>query len=133
MDAPIEIPDRLNMVTFFLDDRLEEGRGDDMAVIDASTDRRLTYAEVHAGSCRVANLLRELGLTIEDRVQLLLLDTPEFVESYFGTLRAGCVAVPTNTWLRTKDYAYYFEYARKALFHQPMVDLPYWLRNIGTG
>lgn len=112
MDAPIEIPDRLNMVTFFLDDRLEEGRGDDVAVIDASTDRRLTYAEVHAGSCRVANLLRELGLSIEDRVQLLLLDTPEFVESYFGILRAGCVAVPTNTWLRTKDYAYYFEYAR---------------------
>ncbi len=112
MDAPIEIPDRLNMVTFFLDDRLEEGRGDDVAVIDASTDRQLTYAEIHAGSCRVANLLRELGLTIEDRVQLLLLDTPEFVESYFGILRAGCVAVPTNTWLRTKDYAYYFEYAR---------------------
>ncbi len=112
MDAPIEVPDRLNMVTFFLDDRLEEGLGDDVAIIDASTDRKVTYADVHAGSCRVANLLRELGLTIEDRVQLLLLDTPEFVESYFGILRAGCVAVPCNTWLRTKDYAYYFEYAR---------------------
>ncbi|MGH1339990.1 MAG: benzoate-CoA ligase family protein [Nannocystales bacterium] len=112
MDAPIDIPDRLNMVTFFLDDRLEEGRGDDVAIIDASTDREVTYAGVHEGSCRVANLLRELGLTIEDRVQLLLLDTPEFVESYFGILRAGCVAVPTNTWLRTKDFEYYFEYAR---------------------
>jgi len=112
MDAPIDIPDRLNMVTFFLDDRLEEGRGDDVAIIDASTEREVTYAGVHEGSCRVANLLRELGLSIEDRVQLLLLDTPEFVESYFGILRAGCVAVPTNTWLRTKDFEYYFEYAR---------------------
>ena len=112
MDAPIEIPDRLNMVTFFLDDRLEEGRGDDVAILDATEGREVTYAQVHAGSCQVANLLRELGLSIEDRVQLLLLDTPEFVESYFGILRAGCVAVPTNTWLRTKDYAYYFEYAR---------------------
>ncbi len=112
MDAPIEIPDRLNMVTFFLDDRLEEGRGDDVAIIDAANDREVTYAQVHEGSMRVANLLRELGLGIEDRVQLLLLDTPEFVESYFGILRAGCVAVPTNTWLRTKDFEYYLEYAR---------------------
>ncbi len=112
MDAPIEIPDRLNMVTFFLDDRLEEGRGADVAIVDVPGDREVTYAQVHAGSCRVANLLRELGLGIEDRVQLLLLDTPEFVESYFGILRAGCVAVPTNTWLQTKDFAYYFEYAR---------------------
>ncbi len=112
MDTPIEIPDRLNMVTFFLDDRLEEGLGDEVAIIDVPNEREITYAQVHARSCQVANMLRELGLGIEDRVQLLLLDTPEFVESYFGILRAGCVAVPTNTWLRTKDYAYYFEYAR---------------------
>ena len=45
-------------------------------------------------------------------MQLLLLDTPEFVAAYFGILRAGCVAVPTNTWLLPKDYAYYLEYAR---------------------
>ncbi len=112
MVAPIEIPDRLNMVSFFLDDRLQEGVGDQTAIIDVPNEREVSYREVYEGSCRVANLLRELGLGIEDRVQLLLMDTPEFVESYFGILRAGCVAVPTNTWLRTKDYAYYLEYAR---------------------
>jgi benzoate-CoA ligase len=78
---------------------------------------------VQAGSCQVANFLRELGLGIEDRVLLLLLDTPEFVETYFGVLRAGCVAVPANTWLLPKDYAYYLEYARpKAVF----VDAEVW-------
>jgi len=106
----IVVPDRLNMVGFFLDDRLREGHGDDVAVIHG--ERTLTYRELVAGSCRVTNLLRELGLRIEDRVQLLLLDTPEFIEAYFGILRAGCVAVPTNTWLSPKDYAYYLEYAR---------------------
>jgi len=113
---PIDIPDRLNMATWFLDDRVTEGLGDKPAIHyhppEADDRRTVTYAEVQAGSCRVANLLRELGLTIEDRVQLLLLDTPEFVEAYFGIMRAGCVAVPTNTWLQPKDYAYYFEYAR---------------------
>lgn len=107
---PIRIPDRLNMATWFLDDRLAEGRGDHTAIY--YRDQRFSYRDVYAGSCRVTNLLRELGLGIEDRVQLLLLDTPEFVESYFGILRAGGIAVPTNTWLKTKDYAYYLEYAR---------------------
>jgi benzoate-CoA ligase len=107
---PISIPDRLNMAEWFLDARLAEGRGDKTAVY--YRDERHTYRDLHVASCRVANLLRELGVRIEDRVQLLLLDTPEFVAAYFGILRAGCVAVPTNTWLTPKDYAYYLEYAR---------------------
>ena len=110
MADPIVVPDRLNMATWFLDARLQEGLGDKTAIY--YEDQQISYRQVHEGSCRVANLLRELGLGIEDRVQLLLLDTPEFVESYFGILRAGCVAVPTNTWLLEKDYAYYLEYAR---------------------
>lgn len=110
MGEPIEIPDRLNMVEWFLDARLEEGLGDKTAIYYG--DEEIRYADIVRESCRVANLLRELGLGIEDRVQLLLLDTPEFAYAYFGLLRAGCVAVPTNTWLKPKDYAYYLEYAR---------------------
>jgi benzoate-CoA ligase len=110
MAEPIEIPDRLNMATWFLDERLAEGLGDEIAVY--YEDRSFTYREIARESCRVTNLLRELGLGIEDRIMLLLLDTPEFVTTYFGLLRAGCVAVPVNTWLKPKDYAYYLEYAR---------------------
>lgn len=115
MSEPIVIPDRLNMAEWFLDRRLDEGLGDKTAIYFG--DREVTYAQVHAGSCRVTNLLRELGLRIEDRVLVAMLDTPEFVETYFGVLRAGCVAVPVNTWLLPKDYAYYLEYVRpKAVF-----------------
>ena len=108
--APIEIPDRLNMAEWFLDARVAEGLGEKTAIYYGETE--VTYRELVAQSCRVTNMLRGLGLRIEDRVQLLLLDTPEFVAAYFGVLRAGCVAVPTNTWLLAKDYAYYLEYAR---------------------
>ncbi|MEZ4450821.1 MAG: benzoate-CoA ligase family protein [Nannocystaceae bacterium] len=107
---PIQLPDRLNMVDYFLDDRLREGLGERTAIY--YRDRAISYREVSEGSCRVTNLLRRLGLRIEERVMLLLLDTPEFVTSYFGVLRAGCVAVPVNTWLTAADYAYYLEYAR---------------------
>ena len=110
MHPPIPVPDRLNMAEWFLDARLAEGLGDKTAIY--YRDQEIPYREVVAASCRVTGLLRELGLRIEDRVQLLLLDTPEFVYAYFGALRAGCVAVPTNTWLTEDDYAYYLEYAR---------------------
>lgn len=117
---PITIPDRLNMAEWFLDARLDEGFGDKTAVYypgdpdkqGSDPARELSYAELVAESCRVTNLLRELGLGIEDRVLLLMPDTPAFVAAYFGVLRAGCVAVPANNWLTAKDYAYYLEYAR---------------------
>ncbi|WP_052552057.1 benzoate-CoA ligase family protein [Enhygromyxa salina] len=112
----IEIPDRLNMAEWFLDRRLDEGLGDKTAIHyhGSSLDqpRQLSYAQLVGESCKVTNLLRELGLGIEDRVLILLPDTPAFVACYFGVLRAGCVAVPANNWLKAKDYAYYLEYAR---------------------
>jgi benzoate-CoA ligase len=111
--APIDVPDRLNMAEWFLDARLAEGLGDKTCIY--YRDQQISYHALYRESCRVANVLRNLGLRIEDRVQLLLLDTPEFAAAYFGILRAGCVAVPTNTWLTPADYAYYLEYARPKL------------------
>jgi benzoate-CoA ligase len=125
----IVVPDRLNMVSWFLDARVEEGLGDAVAVHyhpgphDAARD--VTYGELVTRSKQVCNLLRELGVRIEERVLLLLLDTPQFVEAYFGVLRAGAVAVPANTWLTPEDYAYYLEYARPRAV---IVDAEVWPR-----
>ncbi|MGB1699506.1 MAG: AMP-binding protein, partial [Nannocystaceae bacterium] len=107
---PIQIPDRLNMAEWFLDARVAEGLGDKTAVYYG--DETYSYNDLVAGSAQVAAVLRELGLRIEERVMLLLLDTPDFVTTYFGVMRAGGVAVPVNTWMQPKDYAYYLEYAR---------------------
>ena len=113
----ITIPDRLNMAEWFLDRRLDEGLADKTAIFydgsgPADPACEVSYAQLVARSCKITNLLRELGLGIEDRVLLLMPDTPAFVACYFGVLRAGCVAVPANNWLLAKDYAYYLEYAR---------------------
>jgi benzoate-CoA ligase len=125
----IVVPDRLNMVSWFLDARVEEGLGDRVAVHyhagEGDEARDVTYGELVRRSKQVCNLLRELGVRIEERVLLLLLDTPEFVETYFGVLRAGAVAVPANTWLLPEDYAYYLEYARPRAV---VVDAEVWPR-----
>jgi long-chain acyl-CoA synthetase len=56
----------------------------------------LTYAELDARSNRVANALVALGVTPVDRVALLFNNDYRFLETLFGTMRLGAVAVPLN-------------------------------------
>ncbi|HJW97200.1 MAG TPA: class I adenylate-forming enzyme family protein [archaeon] len=60
-----------------------------------SGERRLTYSEVN----RIANRIRDFVCTKtgkQDAVAILLDNSIEFVASYFGILKAGCVAVPMD-------------------------------------
>src|SRR5262249_52361901 len=50
--------------------------------------------------------LRDLGIEQEQRVALLLLDSPEFTASFFGSMKIGAVPVAINTSLRPNDYVY---------------------------
>lgn len=65
-----------------------------------------SWAEVDAAVDAVANGLRSRGLTVGDRVALLLGNTPDYVSAYFGILRAGCVAVPINTSYTAGELSY---------------------------
>jgi non-ribosomal peptide synthetase component F len=56
----------------------------------------LTYAELDARSNRMANALAGLGVTAGDRVALLFNNDFRFLETLFGTMRLGAVAVPLN-------------------------------------
>ncbi|MEP6463398.1 MAG: AMP-binding protein [Frankiaceae bacterium] len=69
-------------------------------------DEVVTWAEVDARVDAVATGLRARGLTVGDRVALLLANTPDYVAAYFGILRAGCVAVPINTSYTADELTY---------------------------
>ncbi|MGW2547348.1 class I adenylate-forming enzyme family protein, partial [Kitasatospora sp. NPDC001574] len=58
--------------------------------------RGVTYAELHDRTGRIAGHLADLRLQPGDRAAILLGNSVEVVESYFGVLRAGAVAVPLN-------------------------------------
>ena len=66
-----------------------------------------TYRELGEASARVAGLLRERGLNPGDRVAIMLPDVAEFPMLYYGTLRAGGVAVPMNPLLKAREVAYH--------------------------
>ena len=117
----VELPDRYNLVDHFVDRHLREGQGDKTGIIAGNA--RLTYAEIATQVNRIGNALLRLGLQEEQRVLLVLPDTPEFAAAYLGTMKIGAVAVPTSTALRASDYAYFLEEsrARIAIVHSTLL------------
>jgi long-chain acyl-CoA synthetase len=57
---------------------------------------RMTYREVNDLSNRLAAALYNLGVRKGDRVFLLLVNSPQFVISYYAVLKLGAVVVATN-------------------------------------
>src|SRR5947209_12799509 len=100
----MEMPREYNAATWFVDRHLAEGRAARLAVIHEGG--RLTYGDVAAGANRLGNALRRLGVQREQRVVLLLYDSPQFVWSFWGALKIGAVPIPTNTLLTPHDYEY---------------------------
>src|SRR5215469_6757562 len=118
---PPQIPNQYNLVDHFVDRHVLQGRGEKLAII--SGDRRISYREVSELVNRVGNGLRNLGLQEEQRVLLVLPDSPEFAAAYFGTMKIGAVAVPTSTAQRASDYSYFLEdsRARIAIIHSAIL------------
>lgn len=70
-------------------------------------ERALTYRDLDDLSARVAAWLRQRGITVGDRVGLMAPNVPEFLELYYGILRAGAVVVPMNPQLKSREVDYY--------------------------
>ena len=68
--------------------------------------RVTTYGTLCEHSNRAGNALRALGVQLEQRVLLCMLDTPDLPAVFWGAMKAGLVPVPVNTLLTTADYDY---------------------------
>src|ERR1700687_2501168 len=93
-----------NAVTWLLDRNVDEGRAKKLAFTDTVSE--MTYGGLQKQSCRLANLLRRLGVRREERVAMISLDTIDFPIVFLGAIRAGVVPVPLNTLLTSDQYAY---------------------------
>ena len=78
---------------------------------------------------RVAHLRAMFGVpvmkAVEERVVLLLFDTPEFAATFFGAIKIGAVPVPINTLLKPADYNYLLNdsRARVAIVSEALVPM----------
>jgi benzoate-CoA ligase family protein len=118
------LPAELNAAAYFVDRNVHEGRGDSVAI--ECGDQHITYRQVLEHTNRLGNALRDqLGVRPEERVLLLLLDTPEFAYSFFGAMKIGAVPVPTNTLQKSPEYEYLLNdsRARVLVVSEPLLPL----------
>lgn len=98
------LPTLFNVAAYFIDRHMAEGRGAKTAI--ECGERKITYRELFERVNRAGNALKKLSMRREERVALLLLDTPEFGICFFGAVKAGGVPVPMNTMLKPAEYEY---------------------------
>jgi len=72
------------------------------AYVDSHSDERLTFAELDARCNRLAHAFLDAGIEPGERVGLLLMNSAEFMESFFALAKIGAVVVPLN-WRLVPD------------------------------
>src|SRR5712691_4048540 len=92
-----------NACDYLVDRRLAAGDGDRLAMVGASGD--ISYAGLHDRVCRTAAGLRSIGLRPEQRLMMVMADSPEFVTVYLAAMRIGAIPVPVSTMLRAEGVA----------------------------
>ena len=81
--------------------------------------RRLTYTEFQLRAQAVASVLDAGGLVAGDKVAIELVNTPEYLEVFYGALLLGCVPVNVNYRYLGAELAYLLENsdAKALIFH----------------
>lgn len=98
------LADNLNVAAYFLDSHFLPERSD--RAVFYYQDQTYTYSQLSRFVRHTARLLSELGLERENRIAILLPDTPEFVFAFWGAIWLGAVPVPINTACTLDDIQY---------------------------
>jgi len=88
-------------------------------------ERRLTWKDLNEGANRAAATFLRLGAVHGDRVVLLMNNSIEFVEAYYGLSKIGCISAPVMPTLVGSEIAFIANTlrARIALVEAPAADL----------
>jgi len=81
------------------------GRERSHALAIVQGDRRVTYGELWGQVQGLAKFLVHAGLRPEDRVAMLMENSPEYVAACYGVMAAGGAVVALNTAVRAQDLA----------------------------
>jgi len=106
----VDLPERLNLGSYYLDVNLAAGRGDKTAICCAN--ERYSFAQLWRLTNKLGNVLRQLGVEPENRVLLVLEDSPEWIAAWLAIMKIGAVGAHAYTYLHPKEYAYLLDLVR---------------------
>jgi len=86
-------------------------------------DNPITYQELNKRTNRMANLLQSKGIKKGDRVAVVLLNCPEFLEIYLASAKLGAIFVPLNFRLVGPELEYELNNcgAKLLCFHEAII------------
>jgi fatty-acyl-CoA synthase len=87
-------------------DRMATAHAGREALVDRSSGRRWTYAELHRDVLALAHGLLRLGIDQGDRVGIWAPNGPEWTLLQYATAEIGAILVPLNPAYRTSELAY---------------------------
>jgi benzoate-CoA ligase family protein len=99
-----------NIAAYLIEGNLFRGNSEKVALY--YKDATYTYRNIKTYTQRSTALLTELGLKREERIAILLPDTPEFIFAFWGAIWAGAVPVPINTACTLDDIQYILQDCR---------------------
>src|SRR4030088_1644875 len=100
----MEIPRDYNAAADLIERNLAAGRGGKIAYIDDAG--QYTYAELAERGNRFGRGLQALGLEMEQRVLIAMVDSIDWPVAFLGAIKAGIIPIAVNTMLTGKDYEY---------------------------
>lgn len=90
-----------NAAEYLIDRQIAAGHGSRVAI--RYRGESITYGDLAQRVRAAASGLRGLGVRPEERVVMVLLDSPEFIATFLGAMRIGAVPVPLNPLLPGRD------------------------------
>src|SRR5256714_468588 len=100
----MEFPRNYNAAVDLVERNLTAGRASKVAFIDDAG--QYTFAELAERVDRFGSGLQQIGLEMESRVLMAMVDTIDWPVAFLGSIKAGIIPIAVNTLLTTKDYEY---------------------------
>ena len=103
------VPERFNIGVACTDAHLGTEAAHRIAMVvedDAEGASSATFAELADASSRFAQLLRDLGVGLGERVLIRLPNSLAYPVAFLGAMKRGAVAVPTSTLLVAEEVRY---------------------------
>ncbi|WP_020182480.1 acyl-CoA synthetase [Methylotenera sp. 1P/1] len=103
------IPGYFNIGVACTDTHLNTARAETVAMIvedDALGTSSITFAELALRTDQFAQVLRNLGVKVGDRVLIRLPNSLDYPIAFLGAMKMGAISVPTSTLLTAEEVAY---------------------------